>query len=448
MDISKTDTGVLNALINVKIEKTDYTEKVEKATRELIKKVSIKGFRPGKVPIGLVKKMYGKSILIEEINKILSEKLWSYITENKINILGEPLPSSNNLAQVELDNDPVFEFSFEIGISPEINVVIDDKDNIFNYNIIVDDKTIEEYKNYYLHNNGSLINTELSEEKSMLYGKMVQLNDDNSETENGIVNNEAKFLISVIKDEDIKSKFINVKVNDTINFDIKKVFPNDIELASLLNVKKEELNFTTSNFNFTVSEIKVFKDAENNQELWDKIYGKGLVTSEEQFIEKIKEEITAHNNDDSKYRLKTDIKNKLIEKANFELPKEFLKKWLKQTNKKEITDEILEKEFPSFEKEYRWQLILNKYVKENNIIVIDEEIRDLGRKIAVSQFIKYGMKDVPEQYINEMADRILKNEKDKIRYKEVLLEDKVIDFIKENLKTEPKNITKEEFVKL
>lgn len=448
MDISKTDTGVLNALINVKIEKTDYTEKVEKATRELIKKVSIKGFRPGKVPIGLVKKMYGKSILIEEINKILSEKLWSYITENKINILGEPLPSSNNLAQVELDNDPVFEFSFEIGISPEINVVIDDKDNIFNYNIIVDDKTIEEYKNYYLHNNGSLINTELSEEKSMLYGKMVQLNDDNSETENGIVNNEAKFLISVIKDEDIKSKFINVKVNDTINFDIKKVFPNDIELASLLNVKKEELNFTTSNFNFTVSEIKVFKDAENNQELWDKIYGKGLVTSEEQFIEKIKEEITAHNNDDSKYRLKTDIKNKLIEKANFELPKEFLKKWLKQTNKKEITDEILEKEFPSFEKEYRWQLILKKYVEENNIIVIDEEIRDLGRKIAVSQFIKYGMKDVPEQYINEMADRILKNEKDKIRYKEVLLEDKVIDVIKENLKTEPKNITKEEFVKL
>ena len=448
MDISKTDTGVLNALINVKIEKTDYTEKVEKATRELIKKVSIKGFRPGKVPIGLVKKMYGKSILIEEINKILSEKLWSYITENKINILGEPLPSSNNLAQVELDNDPVFEFSFEIGISPEINVVIDDKDNIFNYNIIVDDKTIEEYKNYYLHNNGSLINTELSEEKSMLYGKMVQLNDDNSETENGIVNNEAKFLISVIKDEDIKSKFINVKVNDTINFDIKKVFPNDIELASLLNVKKEELNFTTSNFNFTVSEIKVFKDAENNQELWDKIYGKGLVTSEEQFIEKIKEEITAHNNDDSKYRLKTDIKNKLIEKANFELPKEFLKKWLKQTNKKEITDEILEKEFPSFEKEYRWQLILKKYVEENNIIVIDEEIRDLGRKIAVSQFYQYGIKDVPEQYINEMADRILKNEKDKIRYKEVLLEDKVIDVIKENLKTEPKNITKEEFVKL
>ena len=448
MDISKTDTGVLNALINVKIEKTDYTEKVEKATRELIKKVSIKGFRPGKVPIGLVKKMYGKSILIEEINKILSEKLWSYITENKINILGEPLPSSNNLAQVELDNDPVFEFSFEIGISPEINVVIDDKDNIFNYNIIVDDKTIEEYKNYYLHNNGSLINTELSEEKSMLYGKMVQLNDDNSETENGIVNNEAKFLISVIKDEDIKSKFINVKVNDTINFDIKKVFPNDIELASLLNVKKEELNFTTSNFNFTVSEIKVFKDAENNQELWDKIYGKGLVTSEEQFIEKIKEEITAHNNDDSKYRLKTDIKNKLIEKANFELPKEFLKKWLKQTNKKEITDEILEKEFPSFEKEYRWQLILKKYVEENNIIVIDEEIRDLGRKIAVSQFYQYGIKDVPEQYINEMADRILKNEKDKIRYKVVLLEDKIIDVIKENLKTEPKNITKEEFVKL
>ncbi|OFX29725.1 MAG: trigger factor [Bacteroidetes bacterium GWA2_32_17] len=448
MDISKTDTGVLNALINVKIEKTDYTEKVEKATRELIKKVSIKGFRPGKVPIGLVKKMYGKSILIEEVNKILSEKLWNYIIENKINILGEPLPSSNNLDKVDLDNDPVFEFSFEIGISPEINVVIDDKDNIFNYNVTVDDKTIEEYKNYYLRNNGSLINTELSEEKSMLYGKMVQLNDDNSETENGIIYNEAEFLDSIIKDDEIKQKFINIKVGDAVSFDIKKAFPNDSELASLLNVKKEDLNLTSSNFKFTVSAIKIFKDAENNQELWDKIYGKDIVTSEEQFNEKIKEEITIHNNEDSKYKLKNDIKNKLIEKATFELPKEFIKKWLKQTNKKEITDEILEKEYPSFEKAYKWQLVLNKYVKDNNITVIDEEIRDLGRKIAVSQFIQYGMKDVPEQYINEMADRILKNEKDKIRYKEVLLEDKVIDFIKETLKTEPKNITKEEFVKL
>ena len=335
MDISKTDTGVLNALINVKIEKTDYTEKVEKATRELIKKVSIKGFRPGKVPIGLVKKMYGKSILIEEVNKILSEKLWNYIIENKINILGEPLPSSNNLDKVDLDNDPVFEFSFEIGISPEINVVIDDKDNIFNYNVTVDDKTIEEYKNYYLRNNGSLINTELSEEKSMLYGKMVQLNDDNSETENGIIYNEAEFLDSIIKDDEIKQKFINIKVGDAVSFDIKKAFPNDSELASLLNVKKEDLNLTSSNFKFTVSAIKIFKDAENNQELWDKIYGKDIVTSEEQFNEKIKEEITIHNNEDSKYKLKNDIKNKLIEKATFELPKEFIKKWLKQTNKKE-----------------------------------------------------------------------------------------------------------------
>lgn len=448
MDISKTDTGVLNAVLNVKIEKTDYTEKVEKATRELTKKVSIKGFRPGKVPAGLVKKMYGKSILIEEINKILSDKLWSYITENKINILGEPLPSGNNLDKVDLDNDPVFEFSFEIGISPEINIILDDKDNIFNYNIIVDNITIEEYKNYYLRNYGSFINAELSDEKSMLYGKLVQLNDDNSITENGIVNNEAKFLISIIKDEEIKSKFINIKVNDSVNFDIKKAFPNDTELSGVLNVKKEELNLNSSDFNFTVSEIKIFKDAENNQELWDKIYGKDNVISEEQFNEKIKEEITMHNNEDSKFRLKNDIKNKLIEKANFELPNEFLKKWLKTTNKKELTDEILEKEFPSFEREYRWQLVLNKYVKENNITVIDEEIRELGRKIAISQFAQYGMKDVPEQYVNEMADRVLNNEKDKLRYKEVLLEEKVIEYIKGTLTFNTKEITKEEFIKL
>ncbi len=448
MDISKIDTDVLNAVVNVKIEKTDYTEKVKKATSELTKKVSIKGFRPGKVPAGLIKKMYGKSILIEEVNKILSEKLWSYIVENKINILGEPLPSNNNLAQIDLENEPVFEFSFEIGITPEINIVFDDKDNIYNYNISIDDKTIEEYKNYYLQNNGSFINTELSEEKSMLYGKMVQLNDDNSVTENGIVYNESKFLISIIKDDEIKQKFINIKVGDAVNFDIKKAFPNDSELASLLNVKKENLNLTSSNFKFTVSEIKIFKNSENNQELWDKIYGKDIVTSEEQFIEKIKEEITIYNNEDSKYKLKTDIKNKLTEKATFELPKEFLKKWLKMKNEKEFTDEVIEKEYPAFEKDYRWQLVLNKYVRENKITVTDEEILELSKKIAVAQFNQYGMGDVPEQYINEMTDRILKNEKDKIRYKEVLLEDKVIEFIKGIIKTEPKEITKEEFVKL
>lgn len=448
MDISKIDTDVLNAVVNVKIEKTDYTEKVKKATSELTKKVSIKGFRPGKVPAGLIKKMYGKSILIEEVNKILSEKLWSYIVENKINILGEPLPSNNNLAQIDLENEPVFEFSFEIGITPEINIVFDDKDNIYNYNISIDDKTIEEYKNYYLQNNGSFINTELSEEKSMLQGEIFQLNDDNSVTENGIVNNESKFLISIIKDDEIKQKFINIKVGDAVNFDIKKAFPNDSELASLLNVKKENLNLTSSNFKFTVSEIKIFKNSENNQELWDKIYGKDIVTSEEQFIEKIKEEITIYNNEDSKYKLKTDIKNKLTEKATFELPKEFLKKWLKMKNEKEFTDEVIEKEYPAFEKDYRWQLVLNKYVRENKITVTDEEILELSKKIAVAQFNQYGMGDVPEQYINEMTDRILKNEKDKIRYKEVLLEDKVIEFIKGIIKTEPKEITKEEFVKL
>lgn len=448
MDISRTDTGVLNAVINVKIEKNDYAEKVEKATRDITKKASINGFRPGKVPAGLIKKMYGKSVLIEEVNKLLSEKLWNYITENKISILGEPLPTSNNLDKVDLDNDPIFDFSFEIGMSPEVNINFDSNDKINSYNIIIDEKAINEFKSYYCSNYGSFVEAEISEEKSMLTGRMIQINDDNSETENGIVNNESKFLISVIKDDEIKAKFINIKAGDSVNFDIQKAFPNNDELASLLNIKKENLNLTNANFKFIVSEIKIFKNAEINQELWDKIYGKNIVTSDEQFVEKIKEEINARNEEESKYRLKTDIKNKLIEKATFELPNDFLKKWLKATNEKEITDEILEKEYPAFEKDYRWQLVLNKYVKDNDLTVTDEEILEFGKKIAIAQFSQYGMNNVPEQYVNEMAEKVLKNAKDKARYKEVLLEEKVINIIKETLKTEPKDITKEEFVKL
>ncbi len=448
MDISRTDTGVLNAVINVKIEKNDYAEKVEKATRDITKKASINGFRPGKVPAGLIKKMYGKSVLIEEVNKLLSEKLWNYITENKISILGEPLPTSNNLDKVDLDNDPIFDFSFEIGMSPEVNINFDSNDKINSYNIIIDEKAINEFKSYYCSNYGSFVEAEISEEKSMLTGRMIQINDDNSETENGIVNNESKFLISVIKDDEIKAKFINIKAGDSVNFDIQKAFPNNDELASLLNIKKENLNLTNANFKFIVSEIKIFKNAEINQELWDKIYGKNIVTSDEQFVEKIKEEINARNEEESKYRLKTDIKNKLIEKATFELPNDFLKKWLKATNEKEITDEILEKEYPAFEKDYRWQIVLNKYVKDNDLTVTDEEILEFGKKIAIAQFSQYGMNNVPEQYVNEMAEKVLKNAKDKARYKEVLLEEKVINIIKETLKTEPKDITKEEFVKL
>jgi trigger factor len=448
MNITKTDLDALNAILNVKIEKADYEEKVEKAMKDLRKKASIKGFRPGMVPAGLVKKMYGKNVLIDEVNKILSDSLWNYVVENKVSILGEPLATENNLDKIDLDSEPTFEFTFEIGLSPEIDITIDKKVKLPLYSLSVDKESIDNFKTYYTRNYGSYMPTDQSEEKSMLKGRMAQLNDDGKETEDGIVNEESKMLVSVIKDEEIKKQFIGLTVNQYVSFDIKKAFPNDDEIAGLLNQKKQDLVLTTNNFGFTVKEVTSFVDAEINQELWDKIYGKDVVTSEEQFLEKITTEISESYKAESEYKLKADIRSQLMAQATFELPNDFLKKWLKKTSEKELTDEVLEKEYPAFQEDIKWQLVKEKFIKENDLKISEEEVTELAKQVAMAQFRQYGMNNVPEEYLDEMAKRILSNEKEKKRIEEKKVEDKVLEFVKESINLEIKEITPEEFRKL
>lgn len=448
MNITKTDIDALNAILNVKIEKADYEEKVEKAMRDIRKKASIKGFRPGMVPAGLVKKMYGKNVLIDEVNKILSDSLWNYVVENKINILGEPLANDNNLDKIDLDNEPTFDFSFEIGLSPVIDVKIDKKVKLPMYNLSVDQESIDNYKTYYTRNYGTYVPVEQSEEKSMLKGRMAQLNDDGTEMEAGIVNEDSKMLVTIIKDEEIKNKFIGLKVGETVSFDIQKAFPNNDEIAGLLNLKKQDLVLTTNNFSFTAKEVSSFVDAEINQELWDKIYGKDVVTSEEQFLEKITTEIAESYKAESEYKLKADIRTQLMAQATFELPNDFLKKWLKKTSEKELTDEVLEKEYPAFQEDIKWQLVKEKFIKENDLRITEEEVNELAKQVAMAQFRQYGMNNVPDEYLDEMAKRILSSEKEKKRIEEKKVEDKVLEFVKESINLEIKEITPEEFRKL
>ena len=443
MNITKNEVDALNAIIEVKIDKNDYEENVEKALRELRRKVALKGFRPGMVPAGLVKKMYGKSTLIEEVNKILSNSLWKYISENKIHILGEPLPNSNNLDKVDLDSQPEFEFSFEIGLAPEINIPISKSDKVKNYAISTDNETIENYKKYYANSFGKNIPAELSDESSTLTGKLVQ-----DIATDPISNEEAKMLISIMKDEEIKSAFIGKKAGDTISFDIKKAFPNDDEIAGLLNKKKQDVNLTSNDFSFTIKEITKFVEAESNQELWDHIYGKDSVTNEEQYLEKIKEDIAQNYKAESEYKLKADIRKKILEKATFDLPNDFLKKWLKNSSEKELTDEIIEKEYPMFVEDIKWQLVKENLITKHELKITDEDVKDLAKQVALAQFRQYGINTVPDEHLVEMADRILKNDKEKKRLEEKKIEDKVIDFVKESINLEIKEITPEEFRKL
>jgi len=446
MNISKTDIGVLNSVLNVKIEKADYSEKVEKSVREIKRKVNLKGFRQGMVPTGLVKKMYGKNVLIEEVNKILSESLLSYIKDNKINILYEPLILENNLEKIDLNDDPTFEFAFEIGISPEINIVFDKNEKIPFYNISIDNESIENYKAYYLHYYGSYITAEQSDEKSILEGRIAQINDDGRETENGLSKENVKLYVSIVEDEEFKSQLIGIKVGDTVKFDIKKVFHNDDKIAELLNIKKQNLNLTSTNFIYIVSAITKYKESEINQEFWDKIYGKDEVTSEEQFLEKIKSEIFANNKVKSEFKLKTDIRNKLMEKATFELPNTFLKKWIKKNSKKELTDEIFNKEYAAYQQDMKWQLIKEKYINENQFKVTDNEIKEMAVKFALEQYRQYGAISVSEKLLEDMTNSILKNEKERIE--KIIIEDKVLDFVKNLINLEIKEVSIDEFQKL
>jgi trigger factor len=447
MNITKTNVDALNAVLEVKIEKADYEENVEKALRELRRKATVKGFRPGMVPTGLVKKMYGKGTLVEEVNKILSNSLWNFISENKIHILGEPLPKDNNLNKVDLESQPEFNFSFEIGIAPEIDITFSKSDKVNQYNISIDEETLNNYKKYYARTYGKSVVVEKSEENSILKGTLVQVNE-KSETIEPIVNNEAKLLISIIKDEKIKASLTGKKLNDIINFDIKKAFPNDDEIAGLLNVKKENLVLTSTIFDFTVNEITNFVEAENNQELWDNIYGKDTITSEEQYLEKIKEDIELNYKAESDHKLNSDIRTKLLEKATFELPNEFLKKWIKSTSEKEVTDEILEKEYPMFMNDIKWQLVKENFITKHNLKITPEDVNDLAKQVALAQFRQYGINSVPDEHLEEMAGRILKNEKEKKRLEEKKIEDKVIEFVKESINLEIKDITPEDFRKL
>lgn len=447
MNITKTDVDALNAVLEVKIEKADYAENVEKALREARRKATVKGFRPGMVPAGLVKKMYGKGTLVEEVNKILSNSLWNYISENKIHILGEPLPKDNNLSNVDLESQPEFTFSFEIGIAPEINISFSKSDKVNHYNISIDEETIGNYQKYYARTYGKSVIVEISEDNSILKGTLVQAIE-KTETVEPLTNNETKLLISIIKDDEIKKSFIGKKQNDNITFDIKKAFPNDDEIAGLLNVKKENLVLSSTLFNFTINEISNFVEAENNQELWDNIYGKDTITSEEQYLEKIKEDIAVNYKAESDYKLNADIRTKLLEKATFELPNEFLKKWIKTTSEKEITDDVLEKEYPIFMNDIKWQLVKDSFIKKHDLKITPEDVNELARQVALAQFRQYGINSVPDEHLDEMAGRILKNEKEKKRLEEKKIEDKVIEFVKESINLEIKDITPDEFRKL
>jgi trigger factor len=447
MNITRENIDDLNTILKVKIGKTDYEEKVENVLKDYRKKANIKGFRPGMVPIGLVKKMYGRAVEIDEINKIVTENIQKYITDEKLEILGDPLPKTDEQEKFDFDTQEEFTFSFELGLAPAIELKLNKKTKVNQYEIIVDEKMKNDYLENYTRRFGELRGAETAEEKDVLKGRLEAIDNNGDLIPEGLMIESTSLSIDIIQDKKIKKQFIGKNLNDTVDFDVKKAFPNDTEIAGLLHIKKEEAQAVEGNFRFTINEISRFHPAELNTELFNRIYGEGVVNSEEEFMKKLEEEIAANLKRESDYRLMIDIKALALEKTEFQLPEAFLKKWLLRVNEN-TTEEQIEKEFESFRKDLSWQLIRNKIARDNEVKISEEELLTEAANITRYQFQQYGLYYATDEQIANYAKETLKREEDAKRIADKILEEKVILILKDIVKLESKSVTIDEFNKL
>ncbi|MEA1874612.1 MAG: trigger factor [Bacteroidota bacterium] len=447
MKVTKDQIDDLNAVITVNVEKTDYQDKVNDVLKDYRKKANVDGFRPGKAPMGLVKKMYGKAILMDEVNNLISEGLTDYMKNEDLQILGEPMPNEDQHS-IDFDKEDDFSFKFDIGMSSPIEVNMTKREKLPYYKIKADETLIDEYIESYAKNFGEMTDAEVSDEESFIIAKVMQLDAENKPMEDGIVNEEAKLSVALAKDDDAKAALIGLKADDIITLNLWNAFPNEVEVAGLLKIEKEEVEALEDvNFQITVHEIQSFSEAEIDQKLWDKVFKEGEVTNMETFREKIAAQAEGGFGDQSETKLLIDAKEKLISKVDPKLPEDFLKRWVKANNR-EITEEQIENEWNLFLNDMKWQIISNQLAKENEIKVDDDEMLEGAKAFASAQFQQYGMGQVPDEYLENYASEILKKEEETRRIADQVMEKKLLKIIRESMKVEEKEVSWEEFKEL
>jgi trigger factor len=448
MNISRQNIDELNATLTLQLGKDDYEERVLKVLKDYRRKAKIPGFRPGNVPFSLINKMYRKAVLADEINKLVGEKLNEYLKAENISALGDPLPNESENKPIDWDNDTDFKFVFDLGLSPEFELKISKKDKIKVYEIEVEEKMVSNYIDSYTRRYGKYTDSDIVVENELLKGDLAQVDPEGNIVDDGIKAENTSIYLELAKDENEKKAFQGAKVGDVIKFDIKKAFPNDTELANLLKIEKEKVAEIKSTFQFTVKSIMRFEKAELSQDLFNKIYGNDIVKSEEEFKNKITEELAITLKRDSDYKFLIDSREYFLKKLNLKLPGKFLKRWIKFANENKINDEQIEKEFPQFEENMKWQIFKNKIIKENNFEVKEDKVVEYSKEVTRNQFKQYGINNVPDEQISSYSVNLLKNEGEVRKMIDKLLEDQVMDYVRENVTADINPISSEEFGKL
>ena len=428
--------------LNISVEAADYQEKVEQVIVNYRKTASVPGFRKGKIPMGQVKKMIGKSVLIDEVNKLLQEAIYKHITEEKLEVLGNPLPLTS---EVDWDNASDFNFEYEMGLAPEFTVPLDKKSKFDFFKIVADAKMVDHYTNDMAKRYGKMTQPEKSELTDLMMVEFFQLDDNGAVIEAGI-NHTSSVALDIVQDKKVQKSLVGLSKDSEVVIRINKDFSNDAH--HMLNISKEELEVLDADFKLLIKSISRMEPAELNQELFDKVFGKDEVKTAKAFKAKIKEEVEKSFVSESDNKLKNDVILHLIKKVKLDLPDQFLKRWLVASNENGLTMEQVEQEYGQYSDSLKWQLIENKIIKENDLEVKNEDVIAHTKELIIRNFSQYGQPAPEEEKLNEISMKVLENEEERKKVYNELYDSKTMSLYKENFKLSEKEVTYDEFVKL
>lgn len=450
MNILFENPDKVNGLMTVTVEEADFKDDVEKTLKDYRKKANFPGFRPGMVPMGLIKKQFGASVKMDTLNKFVGEKIYTYIKDNKIQMLGEPLPSEKQ-EPVDIEKDGPYTFMFDIAVAPEFKIELNGDTKLAYYNIKADDKLIDQQVDMFASQLGSYEKADSydGEQRDMLKGDLRELDADGNTKEGGITVDGAVMMPEYIKLEDQKKLFDNAKPGDIIAFNPRKAYPdNDAEVASLLKIDREAVKSMDSDFSYQVIEISRFKKAEVNQEMFDHVFGKDAVKSEEEFRARIAEGLKPQLQANSDYKFLIDVR-KYAEDAVGELtfPDALLKRVM-LLNNKDKGEEYVEKNYDESIRQLRWHLIKEQLVAANNIKVEDADVKAAAKEAARMQFAQYGMNNVPDEYLDNYAGEMLKKRDSAAGFVDSAVENKLVQALKGVVTLDEKTVTLDEFNEL
>jgi trigger factor len=447
MSVIREDVNSNSAILRIQITPADYEKKVTNAIEKARKQAKIPGFRPGHIPAALIKKQYGKSILAEELNKAVNEKLSSFITENKIEILGNPIPYDKEEVKGDFNNPENFEFSFEIGLVPAIQIEPTLKSSFEYVSVKVDDTLIDKQVDDLRRRYGKLVASEKVGDTDLILAQFKELNADGTEKEGGVLHS-STISMEFVEDAKAKKALTGKTVGDVLTVNPAHVSKGGKDTAALLGIKEEELDTISDKFEMTINEVRHMELAELNQELFDKLFGEGEVKTEAELRERIKADLVKMFENDSDRLLTRAVYDKLVEETTVDLPSDFLKRWIQVSNEKPISLEEIEAQFEGYEKGMKWQLIQGHIFKSNDIKVNQGDALEFTKQLLVNQYAQYGIPAPEDKELTASAIQVLQNKDESARVYDMLAETKLTEFFKANVKLKNKEVSYDEFVEI